>query len=34
VKVELGAQRGGRIVITSGLEAGASILVQEGVLFQ
>lgn len=33
-KVEIGAQDGGRIVITSGLEAGASVLAKEGVLFQ
>ena len=33
-KVGLGTQRGDRIIITSGLEAGASVLAKEGVLFQ
>lgn len=33
-KVEVGTQHGDRIVITDGLEAGAPILVKEGVLFQ
>jgi len=33
-KVEVGAQQDDRIIITSGLEAGASVLTKEGVLFQ
>jgi cobalt-zinc-cadmium efflux system membrane fusion protein len=33
-KVEIGAQHDDRIMIASGLEAGASILAREGVLFQ
>jgi hypothetical protein len=33
-EVQVGAQQGDRIIITKGLDAGASILVKEGVLFQ